>query len=162
MNDENRRFKELRGILQLNQEAFGDAMGLSKSGISNIENGIRKVTDQHVKLICGEFNVNEEWLRCGEGEMFVQPATFSLDEYAKKNSLSALETEIIKGYMELDSDTRKNLMTHFKAKFSNHSETVATVEDNINTEVEKYRRELEDEQKGETLLALGEHRWKSS
>lgn len=51
--------------MHLSQEEFGNRIGLSKSGISNIEKGTRNVTSKHVKLICTIFNVNELWLTTG-------------------------------------------------------------------------------------------------
>lgn len=68
------RIKELRKELGLNQEEFGERLGVSRSVIANIEYDRLKRPDQKeslYKLICKEFNVNEEWLRTGEGEMFV-------------------------------------------------------------------------------------------
>ena len=52
-------------------EQFGDRIGIKKSAISLIESGRNGVTDQTIRLICREFNVNESWLRTGEGEPFV-------------------------------------------------------------------------------------------
>lgn len=60
--------------------------------------------------ICREFNVNETWLRTGEGKMFVQPDTFSMDEYAKKNNLTPLELEIMKCYMEFEPAVQENII----------------------------------------------------
>jgi len=54
----------------MKQEAFGEKIGLSKSGISSIESGSRNVTDKHIKLLVALFNINEHWLRTGDGEMF--------------------------------------------------------------------------------------------
>lgn len=51
--------------MELTQEEFGEKIGLSKSGISNIENGTRNVSSRHIKLICNVFNVNESWLTTG-------------------------------------------------------------------------------------------------
>ena len=67
----NERVKELRKFLGLSGEKFGERIRVAKSTISNIENGNRSVTEQQIKLICTEFGVSEEWLRTGEGEMFV-------------------------------------------------------------------------------------------
>lgn len=67
MSDINDRVKEIRLFLKLSQEEFGEAIGLSKSGISNIENGVRTVRNNYVRLICSEFCINEEWLRTGNG-----------------------------------------------------------------------------------------------
>ena len=68
----NERIRQLRKELGLTLEKFGEKIGVSRSAMGNIENGVRGVTDQMFKSICREFNVREEWLRTGEGEMFVQ------------------------------------------------------------------------------------------
>lgn len=66
----NTRIRELRKSLKLTQQEFGNKIGLSKASIGNIENGIINLTDRNVSLICSTYNVNENWLRNGEGEMF--------------------------------------------------------------------------------------------
>lgn len=114
----NRRLHEVRNSLGLNQEDFGKRVELSKASISALENGTREITDRTVKLVCNEFNISEEWLRYGTGEMVVQSETFTLDEYAKKMNLTSLELDIIKSYMELDSDIRQRLIAHFKSRFT--------------------------------------------
>ena len=70
----NERIKELRNTLKKSQEEFGKYLGLSKSGISEIEAGRRNVTEQHIIMLknCKEFNINETWLRTGNGEMFLE------------------------------------------------------------------------------------------
>ncbi len=66
----NERIKILRKELGLSGEKFGERLGIKKAAISKIENRENNVTEQMFKLICREFNVNEDWLRTGEGEMF--------------------------------------------------------------------------------------------
>ena len=110
--------------------------------------------------ICREFNVNEHWLRTGEDEMFIQPETFSLDEYAKKSNLTELEIAIMKGYMDLDRDVRETLLNHVEQLFKNRSEIAVTVENKIDAELESYRQELEAEQKAGTLSASEEQKGK--
>lgn len=65
------RIKELRKFLNLNQSEFGEQIGLKQATIAGYENGIRSVSDQTIYSICREFRVNEEWLRSGNGEMFI-------------------------------------------------------------------------------------------
>lgn len=149
----NERVFLIRQTLDLSQEVFGEKIGLTKSGISNIEKGNRNVTERHIKLIGSQFDVSEEWLRTGLGEMFVQSASFSLDDYAKKSNLSNLEYDIIRGYMDLDEGTRRSLLSHFANIFSRHAETAAALEVDIEKEVQKYRRELEEEKNIQTLSA---------
>lgn len=70
---ENERVKELRKSLGLTQEKFGERVGVKKNTISQIESGVNGVTDQLRLSVCREFNVNEDWLRTGEGSMFSEP-----------------------------------------------------------------------------------------
>ena len=67
------RIKQIRKHPQisLTQEAFGERIGLKKSSLSLIENGINNVTQQTILSICREFHVNENWLKNGEGDMFI-------------------------------------------------------------------------------------------
>lgn len=70
----NERFKELRKALGLTQSEFGKILGLSTSGISDIESGRRNVTEQHLIMLSNYKKkiINIEWLRTGDGEMFVK------------------------------------------------------------------------------------------
>lgn len=65
----NLRIKEIRKEFRLNQEDFADRLGIGKTAISKIELGINNPSEQTIKLICQQFNVNEDWLRNGNGEM---------------------------------------------------------------------------------------------
>ena len=66
------RIKEIRKYLQLTLEKFVEKLGVGKTAISKIENNERGVTEQMIKAVCREFDVNEEWLRTGKGEMFIE------------------------------------------------------------------------------------------
>ena len=66
----NRRIKEIREKIGLNQRDFCKILSLSGGYISGIEVNLRKVNDRLIKLIISEFGVNEEWLRFGNGKMF--------------------------------------------------------------------------------------------
>lgn len=65
------RIKELRKALGLTQQKFADAIGVRQNTVAQYEMGRNPPNDTVVTLICREFNVSEEWLRTGRGEMFV-------------------------------------------------------------------------------------------
>ena len=69
---ENERVREVRRAKGLTMRQFGDKIGVGGSTISDIENGRRSLNRQNLLAICREFNVNEDWLRTGEGSMFVE------------------------------------------------------------------------------------------
>lgn len=101
------RIKELRKSLGLTLEEFGKKLGVGKSAISNIENGSRNLTDQMALSIRREFNVCEEWLRYGTGDMFEPAASDDLDALAKEYHLSNSEKILIDRYIKLDESSRR-------------------------------------------------------
>lgn len=67
----NERINEIRKAVGLTQGDFGAKIGgLSKNYVWMLEKGERTPSDRTILDICREFNVNEEWLRTGQGEMF--------------------------------------------------------------------------------------------
>lgn len=62
----------LRKHLGLTLEAFGEKIGITRAAVSNIEKGRSNPSEQVIMSICREFDVNEQWLRTGEGEMLVK------------------------------------------------------------------------------------------
>lgn len=66
----NTRIKELRKALGLTQQEFADKIGSVQNTITGYETGRRVPSNQVITLLCREFNVNETWLRTGEGAMF--------------------------------------------------------------------------------------------
>ena len=68
----NERIRLLRKELGLNQSDFGNKIGVKQGTVAGYESGARTPLDAVVSSICREFDVNEEWLRTGEGEMVEQ------------------------------------------------------------------------------------------
>ena len=56
---------------KMTQEEFAQSLNLSRNFINQIESGAKNPSERTILDICREFNVNEEWLRTGEGEMFL-------------------------------------------------------------------------------------------
>lgn len=66
------RIKELRDALDLTQQDFASKISVGRGAIAQYETGRSIPSDAVISLICREFNVNELWLRYGDGEMFVE------------------------------------------------------------------------------------------
>lgn len=107
----NERIKILRTELNLSMEKFGNKIGLTRSAISKIESG-SKPSDQTVISICREFNVREEWLRNGSGEIFLN---FTEDEFSKAATMLSNDVfirSLVIEYGKLSEDN-KNLFRAF-------------------------------------------------
>lgn len=70
------RIRQLRKELGLNQTDFGERIGVKQGSIAGYESGARTPIDAVITSICREFNVNENWLRTGSGEMFIQASPY--------------------------------------------------------------------------------------
>ena len=66
----NTRILEVRKKLNLTQQEFAKEIGLKQSSFSDIENGNAPITERTIIVICSKFNINEEWLKTGKGNMF--------------------------------------------------------------------------------------------
>ena len=70
MNESKHRIKQLRKQFALTQKQFAKRIGRTKGYISNIENGHAGMSSTTVSSICSAFEVREEWLREGNGDLF--------------------------------------------------------------------------------------------
>ena len=67
----NERLKKLRKNLDMTQQKFADRIGCKRNTVAKYETGVNSPSAAVISLICREFNVNEDWLRTGNGEMFL-------------------------------------------------------------------------------------------
>ena len=65
------RIREIRHKLKLSQVEFSERIFLSKSFYGDIEIGKKKINDRIIFIVSRQFNVSEEWIRTGNGEMFL-------------------------------------------------------------------------------------------
>jgi transcriptional regulator with XRE-family HTH domain len=103
----NERFKIVRDSLRLSQKEFADRIGFAQTSYSQIENGVRNVTERIIKLVCQEFNVNEEWLRTGTGEIFKTEGEFIELIASSLDVLDETDKKIISEYIKLSSNHRE-------------------------------------------------------
>lgn len=103
----------IREKKELSQEEFGERIGVTKSTISLIERKLRNPSERVLRDICREFKVNEEWLRTGEGEMFVslnrtqQIAQLTADLF--KGEKDSFKERLLLALAKLDEDEWKVL-----------------------------------------------------
>jgi transcriptional regulator with XRE-family HTH domain len=92
------RIKEVRLKLGLSQVDFSKQIFVSKSYYGYIETGEKGFSERILHIISTQFNVNKEWLKTGEGDMFFAPPP-------------DVKFEMLKGiYEELDDSLRKCLV----------------------------------------------------
>ena len=122
----NERIKELRKELKLTQQEFADELKISRGNIGAYEVGKNAPSDAVVSLICKTFNVNEEWLRSGAGDMFLElPEEDEEAAYVSElledgeNDLYKLIKEIMHTYHDLTPKS-KEVIRDFSAALREH------------------------------------------
>ena len=113
----NTRIKKVRNTVGLTQTEFGKKIGSARNTIANYENGNRNPSNSVIISICREFNVNEDWLRTGNGEMFKESPLRNevgyyveelLEDY-KDNPFYDMIIGMMKTYAESDDKSKKVL-----------------------------------------------------
>lgn len=100
----NERIKGLRKSLSMTQEEFSKRIGLSRNFIAQVEIGTKTPSDRTISDICREFNVNEEWLRTGNGKM--------LKSRTREQEIGAFVNEV----MELNDDSFEKKLVNALAR----------------------------------------------
>lgn len=134
----NKRILELRKGLKLSQEAFGRRISISGAALSRIENGVNNPSQQTVNLICREFSVNEEWLKTGNGDMFIANDDSTIAAVCEKHHFSAIERKMLEAYIALPESYREGVLQYVE-------KLVTTIVSDSNAYQEIANKQAEDE-----------------
>jgi HTH-type transcriptional regulator / antitoxin PezA len=122
----NERIKRIRNSLNISQTDFAKKLSISRSAVCKMESGENFPSEQTIKLICNEFSVNEDWLRTGNGEMFVP---------SKKDDLiSSMLGDVIKAD---ESDFKRRLISALSKLDDSGWDTLEKLIDSISEGKEK-------------------------
>lgn len=117
------RIKKIRKDLDLTQQKFADRLGVKRNTVAQWETGVNSLTDVVITSICREFNVNEQWLRTGEGEPFRErPLSEEIGYYVEDlldyeghgNPFYDAIIEMMKEYTELDEKSQAVIREYFR------------------------------------------------
>ena len=93
------RIDALIKALGMKKTEFAKRLNLSQPFVSELCSGRSCPSDRTISDICREFDVNETWLRTGEGEMFI--------EKSREEEIAAFIGNILKG----EPDFRRRLVS---------------------------------------------------
>ena len=93
----NYRIREIRKDNNLTQTEFGERIGVKGNTVTGYEKENRIPSDAIILSICREFNVNEDWLRTGQGEKYLR--------LSRKETVAAYVGKILGGKVTPLEDT---------------------------------------------------------
>jgi len=109
LNSLGKRIKELRKDQGLTQTEFGEKIGVKGNTVTGYENGTRRPSDSVINYICLIFDVNQTWIRTGEGEMYI-PISVTLEPLENlffEKGCNNLEIRFLEAYFGLKPKERK-------------------------------------------------------
>ena len=115
------RLKTVRTDLGLTRKAFAEKLKITENYVYLVECGKKQnLSDRMISDICRVFNVNEEWFRTGEGQMYVPEAP---------------DDELAKFFAEVMSDQPESIRKRWAVAFSKLSmkqwEALADIADTL-------------------------------
>lgn len=116
-DDMKERLKQIREQAGVSQTELARRVGVTRSTVSKLESGDINFTEQMIKSICREFNVNYFWLTKGEGEMFDALPESLVDELAQQYDLDDIDKRIVLGYLRLSQYERNTIKKYIKDVF---------------------------------------------
>jgi transcriptional regulator with XRE-family HTH domain len=112
------RIKFIRKEKNLNQEEFGERLGVGKYVIANIELNRVEPKELLINHICDIYSINKEWILNGTGEVYQTTEKNIINDLVKEFDLDEDELSIIKSYINLPKIQRKNFVSILKAMVS--------------------------------------------
>ena len=107
MDNIGKRIGELIEALGIKKVRFAERLKIDQSYVTQLTSGKRKPSDRTISDICREYNVREEWLRNGSGEMFLDFTEEEFSKAAATLSNDAFVRSLIVEYWKLDEDSKK-------------------------------------------------------
>lgn len=140
------RITKLREALNMSQISFANAIGVSRSSIASIEVGQNPVQERHIKLILAAFpQVDETWLRTGEGDMFRPEQDGRLDDLIKRLDLPDIANTFVAIYDQLPPDAQTIVLEYAHKVISDLMDKAGANAAMPDRDVESLQKDMNDE-----------------
>ena len=147
------RIKELRSALKITSKQLAEAIDVTASAITNFENGYREVTDKYIMLICAAYpQVSKDWLRTGEGKMFIKPAD-ELDKLCDKYGMGDDVTKAMLHTFAVLTPEHKQVIIDYVRQFVAHYLAAGGEVPQLPEEPDEPEDNLTDEEREQIALA---------
>ena len=108
------RIKLVRTSAHLTQKEFAERLRIKQNTVASYEMGRIGISDNVLFSICREFNINENWLRTGDGKMYspISPE----DRFAKNvGKIQRTDNETIIKWVNAIAETSPEALTQIES-----------------------------------------------
>lgn len=104
--------KQIGGQKKISQSKFAELLGTTRNAVASYELGKVVPSDTFIQLLCSKFNINEHWLRTGEGNMLIDSDDSLFTAFSEKYGLSKAEQNVARYCLQLTSAQRAEILNH--------------------------------------------------
>jgi transcriptional regulator with XRE-family HTH domain len=152
------RINKILKVKGIKKTEMAKRLKISDSSVSTICSGKTNPSGQTITMICNEFGVREEWLRTGEGEMFVPTSTSALDALASKYPNMTQDTYVLIEKLFGLSASDQNVITGFLKEVMNMATEkmryTVSVDQDLFQKIEDFRFEKRFQTRSEATVEL--------
>jgi transcriptional regulator with XRE-family HTH domain len=144
---------------KISQSKFAGLLGTTRNAIASYESGKVVPSDTFIKLLCSKFNINEDWLRTGTGDMHIESDDSLFTIFSEKYGLTQTEQNVARYCLQLTSVQRTEILNHVlniaeilkPTNLSNEHSSKEIVSNPITQELSNYKQELEAEERAQLV-----------
>ena len=154
----NNRLKDVRKSLpqKTSQEEFGKILGITRTAYAKYEAGLVVPSDTFIQLLCSKFNIDEHWLRTGEGSMKVETDETIVESLKQKYNMTDNQKKLMDIFLSMSSEKREQVAQAFfnfvdeAQQFSTADQAVEPAQKKTSTDIKRaiVNSELDAESKG--------------
>ena len=154
----NNRLKDVRKSLpqKTSQEEFGKILGITRTAYAKYEAGLVVPSDTFIQLLCSKFNIDEHWLRTGEGSMKVETDKTIVESLKQKYNMTDNQKKLMDIFLSMSSEKREQVAQAFfnfvdeAQQFSTADQAVEPAQKKTSTDIKRaiVNSELDAESKG--------------
>lgn len=146
------RIKQVRKHFGYSQTKLGELLGVSRDVVNNLENSRLKRPEQKeplYQLLCQKLDVDEHWLRTGEGIPFPETADNVLQFSAAHPNMSDVDKTLMEAYFSLSEDQKEVFLQYCLRvaevwSAQNNKKNTAAARSGDRVEVAQVSKEAED------------------
>lgn len=114
------RIKAVRKSLsgKVSQTAFAEMLGTTRPAIASYETGSVTPNDTFIQLLCSKFNIDEHWLRTGEGDMYAHENDALMQQVKSKYHLDTDSLNAIQSFINMPEEIRASLLLAIKQLYA--------------------------------------------
>ena len=109
------RIKAVRQSTGMTQKAFAETLGITRDALSTYETNRNAPSFKFIKILCHTYQINEGWLRTGEGDMHSESTADFVRRITAEHGSGFYALKVLECYLNLDDEHKEVVGDYIRA-----------------------------------------------